>query len=151
MLCVSVMFIVLAMGEIKKYNEFPYMYAISKDKKWKAYAYPAYEGGQWVGEMFYLGNKEGNVGEIRYDVKYNGEENYYSGTIKPEEYNVDQTETDERIIKEKRNRAYQLWEFADFDDNGNNKVEIRVHWKESNKEHSQVIKLKMYYEKVKVS
>lgn len=28
--------------------------------KWKAYAYPAYEGGQWTGEMF-LGNKEGDV------------------------------------------------------------------------------------------
>ena len=27
----------------------------------------------------------------------------------------------------------------------NNKIEIRVNWKESNKQHSQVLKLKMYY------
>ena len=54
-------------------------------------------------------------------------------------------QTDEKIIKEKRNKVYELWEFAEFDENENNKIEIRVNWKESNKQHSQVLKLKMYY------
>ena len=44
-----------------------------------------------------------------------------------------------------RNKVYELWEFAEFDENENNKIEIRVNWKESNKQHSQVLKLKMYY------
>ena len=35
--------------------------------------------------------------------------------------------------------------YAEFDENENNKIEIRVNWKESNKQHSQVLKLKMYY------
>lgn len=47
--------------------------------------------------------------------------------------------------KRKRNKVYELWEFAEFDENENNKIEIRVNWKESNKQHSQVLKLKMYY------
>ena len=83
-------------------------------------------------KCFFLGNKEGDVGKIQYSVKYNGKD-------------IHNTDTDEKIIKEKRNKVYELWEFAEFDENENNKIEIRVNWKESNKQHSQVLKLKMYY------
>ena len=100
-LIISILVILGIVKKIQNIYEFPYLYVISDDKKWKAYAYPAYEGGQWTGEMFFL--------------------------------------------KEKRNQVYELWEFAEFDENENNKIEIRVNWKESNKQHSQVLKLKMYY------
>ena len=143
-LIISILVILGIVKKIQNIYEFPYLYVIS-DKKWKAYAYPAYEGGQWTGEMFFLGNKEGDVGKIQYSVKYNGKENYYNGEIKPTKYDIHNTETDEKIIKEKRNKVYELWEFAEFDENENNKIEIRVNWKESNKQHSQVLKLKMYY------
>ena len=128
-LIISILVILGIVKKIQNIYEFPYLYVISDDKKWKAYAYPAYEGGQWTGEMFFLGNKEGDVGKIQYSVKYNGKENYYNGEIKPTKYDIHNTETDEKIIKEKRNKVYELWEFAEFDENENNKIEIRVNWK----------------------
>ena len=76
-LIISILVILGIVKKIQNIYEFPYLYVISDDKKWKAYAYPAYEGGQWTGEMFFLGNKEGDVGKIQYSVKYNGKENYY--------------------------------------------------------------------------
>ena len=74
-LIISILVILGIVKKIQNIYEFPYLYVISDDKKWKAYAYPAYEGGQWTGEMFFLGNKEGDVGKIQYSVKYNGKEN----------------------------------------------------------------------------
>ena len=115
-LIISILVILGIVKKIQNIYEFPYLYVISDDKKWKAYAYPAYEGGQWTGEMFFLGNKEGDVGKIQYSVKYNGKENYYNGEIKPTKYDIHNTETDEKIIKEKRNKVYELWEFAEFDE-----------------------------------
>lgn len=143
-LLISILVVFGIIRKIQNIYEFPYMYTISNDEKWKAYAYPAYEGGQWVGEMFYLGNKEGDAGKIQYSVKYNGKENYYKGEIKPEKYNIHSTETDEKIIKEKKNKVYELWEFGE---SGNPKIEIKVKWKEKNKEYSQSLKLKMFYGK----
>ena len=69
-LIISILVILGIVKKIQNIYEFPYLYVISDDKKWKAYAYPAYEGGQWTGEMFFLGNKEGDVGKIQYSVKY---------------------------------------------------------------------------------
>ena len=63
-LIISILVILGIVKKIQNIYEFPYLYVISDDKKWKAYAYPAYEGGQWTGEMFFLGNKEGDVGKI---------------------------------------------------------------------------------------
>lgn len=60
-LIISILVILGIVKKIQNIYEFPYLYVISDDKKWKAYAYPAYEGGQWTGEMFFLGNKEGDV------------------------------------------------------------------------------------------
>lgn len=44
------------------------------------------------------------MGKIQYSVKYNGKENYYNGEIKPTKYDIHNTETDEKIIKEKEIR-----------------------------------------------
>ena len=101
-LIISILVILGIVKKIQNIYEFPYLYVISDDKKWKAYAYPAYEGGQWTGEMFFLGNKEGDVGKIQYSVKYNGKENYYNGEIKPTKYDIHNTETDRKNYKRKK-------------------------------------------------
>ena len=53
-LIISILVILGIVKKIQNIYEFPYLYVISDDKKWKAYAYPAYEGGQWTGEMFFF-------------------------------------------------------------------------------------------------
>jgi len=69
-----------------KLNEYPYIYAQSQDGNRVAYGFPAYDGGEWCGELFYHGNKNGDAGQIQYNIEYNGEKNYYEGRKNPTKY-----------------------------------------------------------------
>lgn len=80
-------FVVICLGiYISGMKKFSYVYAETKDGKWTVWGYPAYDGGEWCGEMFYQGNSSGDIGEVEFSLEYNGKKNYYSGTGKPEEY-----------------------------------------------------------------
>lgn len=135
-------FVVICLGiYISGMKKFSYVYAETKDGKWTVWGYPAYDGGEWCGEMFYQGNSSGDIGEVEFSLEYNGKKNYYSGTGKPEEYAQNISVFDEKVIQEKKPKVYDLWEFGGMDVPD---VKITIKWREKGKNKREVLKLKEY-------
>lgn len=135
-------FVVICLGiYILGMKKFSYIYAETNDEKWTVWGYPAYDGGEWCGEMFYHGNSSGDIGEVEFSIEYNGEKNYYTGSATPETYAKSISIFDEKVIQEKKTKVYNLWEFGGID---RPDVKLTIKWREKGKKKQEVLKLKDY-------
>lgn len=135
-------FVVICLGiYILGMKKFSYVYAETNGGKWTVWGYPAYDGGEWCGEMFYQGNPSGDIGEVKFSLEYNEKENYDTGTGKPEEYAQNTSIFDKEVIQEKKTKVYDLWEFGGMDVPD---VKLTIKWREKGKKKQEVLKLKEY-------
>lgn len=116
--------------------KYTYLYAKSEDGKWIAYGFPAYKNGEWAGDMFYQGNSNGNIGNIKINIKYNGKNNYYKGDISPDNYYKAPTYIANNIIKNQKEYIYAMWEFGGYNIP---EAVIKVNWIERKEKRATII------------
>ncbi len=131
----------LYIQDLKKY---PYCYAESSDGKWRLYGYIVYQGGDWVGDLYYQGNKTGDIGVIDVQVNYNGVPNLYKGKRKTRSNDEGDSITTDRFIKEQKEKYYSVWQFGGTDTTAP-EVIVKVNWKEGNESKSAVLKPELRY------
>ena len=131
--------VVIYIQDLKKY---PYCYAESSDGKWRLYGYIVYEGGDWTGDLYYEGNKTGDIGVIDVKINYNGDAQKYGGKIKPRVNGKGDAITKDRFINENKEKYYLVWEFGGVDIP---EVILKINWMEGKTSKSAVLKPEIRY------
>lgn len=106
------------------------------------YGYIVYEGGDWTGDLYYEGNKTGDIGVIDVKINYNGDAQKYGGKIKPRVNGKGDSITKDRFINENKEKYYLVWEFGGVDIP---EVILKINWMEGKTSKSAVLKPEIRY------